>query len=65
MKTWEPKRPVGKWRGYLTAEELAVVQSAERDSQAAREALAAATAILNPIRQRAAHRALAAERAVK
>jgi hypothetical protein len=62
MKAWTSKRREGKWRNFLTEEEQAVVARAERDSQAAREALAAATAILNPIRQRAAHRALNAER---
>lgn len=63
MKAWTPKRQAGKWRNFLTAEEASIVEGAERQGQTAREALAAATAILNPIRQRAAQRALHAERA--
>lgn len=62
MKAWTPKRREGKWRNFLTLEELSIVEGAERRSQDAREALAAATAILNPIRQRASQRALHAER---
>lgn len=59
---WTPKKETGKWRGYLTPDEIPVVEEAERLSDAAKQQLAAATAILNPIRQRAAHRALRASR---
>jgi hypothetical protein len=62
MKPWTPKRQVGKWRKFLTADEVSVVADAERESQEAKDKLAAATARLNPIRQRAAQRALHAER---
>lgn len=62
MKPWTPKRPVGKWRNFLTSDEVAAVADAERESQEAKDKLAAATARLNPIRQRAAQRALHAER---
>lgn len=63
MKPWTPKRPQGKWREFLTADELVEVANAERESQEAKDKLAAATARLNPIRQRASQRALHAERA--
>lgn len=63
MKAWTPKRREGKWRDFLTAEEQAEVSAAEQASRDAKERLAAATAVLNPIRQRASQRALHAERA--
>lgn len=63
MSTWTPKRREGKWRNFLTAEEVEAVVRAELVGQEAREKLAAATATLNPIRQRASQRALHAERA--
>lgn len=62
MKPWTPKRPLGKWRDFLTVEEVAAVAEAERASREAKDRLAEATARLNPIRQRAAQRALHAER---
>ena len=29
MKPWTPKRPEGKWRNFLTAEEVTVVADAD------------------------------------
>lgn len=65
MKAWTPKRRESKWRNFLTEEEQDAVAVAERQASDAKASLAAATAVLNPIRQRAAHRALYAERAGK
>jgi hypothetical protein len=54
---WKPRRAQWPWRDYLTAEERAIVVDAERASSDAKQRLAEATTILNPIRNRAIHRA--------
>lgn len=54
---WQRKCFQWPWRDYLTDDERVIVVDAERRSQAAKQALAEATAILNPIRNRAIHRA--------
>lgn len=55
--TWKPRRAQWPWEDYLTADEWPVVEDALRASAAAKQKLAEATAILNPIRNRAIHRA--------
>lgn len=55
--TWQRTRIQWPWRDYLTEEERTVVVDAERQSIAAKQRLAEATALLNPIRNRAIHRA--------
>ena len=54
---WERQRVQWPWHDYLTAEERAIVLDAERQSVSAKQKLAEATATLNPIRNRAIHRA--------
>jgi len=63
MTGWQPKRRERKWREFLTSEEMVTVSLLEGEGEALRSRLAAITASLNPIRQRASQRALHAERA--
>lgn len=62
MKAWTPKRQEGKWRNFLTTDEQVTVAILEGESEELKKRLANVTGNLNPIRQRAAQRALAAER---
>ena len=55
--TWQSKRGGSPWRDYLTADEKAVIDDAERKRADARQRLAEATAIIAPIQNRAIHRA--------
>lgn len=54
---WSPRRAKWPWHDFLTEEERAIVRDAERQSDAAKQQLAEATLILNPIRNRAIQRA--------
>lgn len=54
---WKPRSHQWPWHDFLTADEAAIVADAERKSASAKQALAEATAILNPIRNRAIQRA--------
>ena len=55
--SWSPRRAQWPWKDFLTEDERAIVEDAERKSASAKQALAEATTILNPIRNRAIHRA--------
>lgn len=57
-----PRRRKVDWRGYMTDEERAAVVRAEIAASEARAALAAASAVINPIRMRASQRRLYAQR---
>jgi len=57
VSIWTPRRKQWPWHDYLTDDERRVVEDAERQSASAKQSLAEATAILNPIRNRAIHRA--------
>lgn len=54
---WQPKRQKWPWLDWLTEDERVIVDDALRASADAKHRLAQATAILNPIRNRAINRA--------
>lgn len=57
MGGWKPRRQQWPWHDFLTDEESMIVRDAERRSTEAKQMLAKATSVLNPIRNRAIHRA--------
>jgi hypothetical protein len=60
--TWRARPKKWDWKSYLTEEETSVVRDAERQAESAKMRLAEATFVLNPIRNRAIHRAKYASR---
>jgi hypothetical protein len=62
VSAWAPRGRKWPWYDFLTDDERAEVAIVERDSWEAKRKLAAATAILNPIRNRAIQRAKYAAR---
>lgn len=55
--TWSPKPRKWPWRDFLTEHELEVVTDLDRAIQSARQTMAQAAMIRNPIVNRAIHRA--------
>ena len=55
--SWAPRKPKWAWRDFLTEEEAAEVRDLERKIMHAKHIIALAMPVLNPIRNRAIHRA--------
>lgn len=58
MGSWRPRKSKWPWRDFLTEEEASEVRDLERKQESARYEMMQATMLLNPIRNRAIHRAI-------
>lgn len=54
---WSPRKRKHDWRAFLTEDEAAAVVAAERKMRSAKQDMAEARVVLDPIRNRAIHRA--------